>query len=68
MNLPPLTTEQGIAIQTKQLSKWAAVLKPEVFEELKRHVTLANAVAQNGYEVCRGEGIYMTLANSLMNK
>ncbi|MBN1183461.1 MAG: hypothetical protein JXB49_14305 [Bacteroidales bacterium] len=48
------TVEDGIKVQTKQLERWAKVLKPEVFEDLRSFAIINNDKAHDGYGITRG--------------
>ena len=54
METKEFTVEDGIRVQTNDLERWEKVLKPEVFEDLKKWVTKKNHLATNGYGICRG--------------
>jgi 5-methylthioribose kinase len=61
--LNELTVEKAIEIQTEQLKRWEAVLKPEVFANLKAHCEHDNKAATQGKYVFRGSDMDNYIAN-----
>lgn len=60
------TKEEGVTIQTRHLEEFRLVLKPEAFEILKKLVTARNNVAQDGFDVIRGNQIDEILHNQVI--
>jgi len=57
------TVEAGIRVQTRQLERWAIVLKPEVMEDLRTFAVLDNDKAHSGYEITRGSDLENYILN-----
>lgn len=51
------TTQEGIAFQNADLTRWASVLTPEAFLRVFQEATQDNAKAKSGYDICRGDRI-----------
>lgn len=60
------TKQEGITIQTRHLEEFGLVLKPEAFQILKKLVTAKNSVAQDGFDVIRGNQIDEILHNQVI--
>lgn len=61
--LDALTIERAIEIQAEQLKRWEAVLKPEVYRDLKAHCDHDNKGATAGKYVFRGSDMDNFIAN-----
>lgn len=57
------TIQNGIDIQTEQLNKWKALLKPKVYNQVQKLVTKNNDKATTGYDICRGDSITEIILN-----
>ena len=57
------TTEEGIAIQTRQLNEWQTKLKPKVFTALKKFAVAKNPKAYSGFDVVRGSELTTFIMN-----
>jgi hypothetical protein len=57
------TVEDGIKVQTEQLEGWKKILRPAVYNELRKWATKYNDKAHNGYDIARG----ITLDNFIGN-
>jgi hypothetical protein len=60
------TKEQGIDIQTEHLEEFKLVLNSQAFEILEKLVTARNNVAQDGFDVIRGNQIDEILHNQVI--
>jgi len=54
---PDFSPQEGLAIQTTDLTRWASVLTPEAFLKVFQEATQDNAKATTGYDICRGDSI-----------
>lgn len=66
----PFTVAAGIEIQQEYLYRWKTVLKPEVFQRLRAHVSLENQSlneGSDGYDVFRGNDLNAYVFNHLMD-
>lgn len=48
------TIQQGIEVQTQQLSEWKQLLKDEVYIAVEIYATKDNHLAKTGDDICRG--------------
>jgi len=51
------TVEDGINIQTQQLSRWKKLLAGPVYGQLQTLVVARNGYARDGYDIIRGDAI-----------
>ena len=60
------TKEQGIAVQTQQLSRISFSLSAEAFDMLQKLVTADNDKAFDGFDIVRGDDIDRILHNEVI--
>lgn len=60
-----LSVEEGIAIQTKHLSKWKQLLKPKVYKWLEERTKKDNHLAKNSFQIKRGSDLSCDVSNYL---
>lgn len=51
---PDYTVQRGIETQSRNLQRWQTILKPSVYEALKKYATENNETATDGYDIRRG--------------
>lgn len=62
----PLSQAEGLAIQTNNLAQWEAVLKPEIYVQLKAEAERQNGLMNrhtSGYDVWRGQSLDSFIVN-----
>lgn len=60
------TKEQGIAIQTQQLTEFRSVMSAEAFGMLQKLATADNDKAFDGFDIVRGTDIDIILHNEVI--
>lgn len=63
MPLGTFTTQEAIAIQTRQLKDWEELLKPKVHKALKKWATEKNHLKENATDIIRGTDLDSFIAN-----
>jgi hypothetical protein len=60
------TIAEGLKMQENHLKEWKSVLSAEAYEKLEKLAKVDNSKATSGYDITRGQDLYMILANQIM--
>ncbi len=60
------TVIDGLKMQENHLKEWKSVLSTEAYEKLEKLAKVDNDKATSGYDIVRGQDLYIIVANQLM--
>lgn len=62
------TVDAGIEVQARDLADWEKVLSPLAYRALVLEIKRENHLAMSGYDIKRGQDLYVCIVNKIMKK